>query len=283
MTRQQKPTALSEPKIGITAWMVAVSWLIVAGAPFMFMILTGFKDSDELIENPVYAVPQNFKLDNFQLVLGGSFPRGLLNSILVCVASILLIVVVASMASWAFARIKFRFSTVLMSLVVAGMIVPVHSTLIPIYLLVSRLGIYDTLLALILPYVAFALPISIVILTQFMREIPKEMDEAAYLDGCGPIRTFIRIGLPLSTAGLVTIAIFNAVTLWNEFLFAYVLTSSPTSRTLPLAIWDFTGQYTFNTAAVMAALSLSAVPLILTYMFFQERLIKGMMAGAVKS
>ena len=268
--------------VGPLAWVVALAWLLVAVVPFLFMVMTSFKSADEVVTSPAYALPKQWTLDNFREVLGGSFPRGLFNSVLVCSVSIALIVVVSAMASWAFARMSFRFAALLLSLVVAGLIVPVHSTLIPIYILIREMGLYDTLGALILPYVAFALPISIIILTGFMKEIPRELDESAMIDGAGPYRTFLSIGLPLSRGGIVTVAIFNAVTLWNEFVFAYVLTSSPQNRTLPLTIWDFQGQYSSNTSAIMAALLLSSLPLILTYIVFQDRLTKGMMAGAVK-
>jgi raffinose/stachyose/melibiose transport system permease protein len=263
--------------------VVACAWLFVAIVPFVFMALTGFKTDEEVISSAAYDLPKSWSLTNFRTVLGSSFPRGLLNSLIVCSVSIALIVIISAMASWAFARMHFRFSGPLMSMVVAGLIVPVHSTLIPIYILIRGAGLYDTLAALVLPYVAFALPISIVILTGFMREIPRELDEAATIDGAGPFRVFFSVGLPLSRGGIVTVSIFNAVTLWNEFVFAFVLTSSPQNRTLPLTIWDFQGQYSSSLAAIMAALLMSALPLILTYIVFQDRLVKGMMAGAVKA
>ncbi len=269
--------------VGPIGWVIACLWLLVAVVPFLYMGFTGFKTSDEMLTEPALSLPSSWAPTNYLNVLQSSFPRGLLNSVLVSSASIVLIVIIASMASWAFSRLRFRFAGLLMALVVAGLIVPVHSTLIPIYLLIQNLGLYDKLVALLFPYVAFALPISIIILTGFMREIPKELDESATIDGAGPFRIFYSIGLPLSRAGIITIAIFNAVTLWNEFVFAYVLTSTPANRTLPLTIWDFQGQYSSNLPAVMAALLLSAVPLVLTYMVFQERLVKGMMAGAVKA
>ena len=170
----------------------------------------------------------------------------------------------------------------LFGLIIAGLVVPIHVTLIPVYLLTTRIGFYDKLYALIGPYVAFSLPISIFILTQFMRQIPRELEDAGRIDGCGPMGNFFRIILPLSRSGLATIAIFNAVALWNEFVFAYVLTSSSAVRTLPLAVWDFQGQYSANIPLIMAVLTLSALPLIIAYIIFQEQLVKGMMAGAIK-
>jgi raffinose/stachyose/melibiose transport system permease protein len=186
------------------------------------------------------------------------------------------------MAAYAFARLDFPFGKSLFGLVVAAMIVPIHATLVPIYLLIRNIGLYDTAFALIGPYVAFSLPISIFILTEFMRQIPRELEEAACLDGCGPLTIFWRIYFPLSTPGLATVAIYNAVALWNEFIFAYVLTSTPSHRTLPLAIWDFQGQYSSNVPGMLAVVTLTSLPLIAVYAFGQERVIKGMMAGSLK-
>ena len=262
--------------------VLAILWLLVAFVPFYFMLLTGFKESMELMTRPVWAFPNQPTVENFSTVLSSRFFRFLLNSTIVVSASILLVVIISAMAAYVFARIRFRFSSVLFVFIIAGLIVPIHVTLIPVYLLTTRVGIYDTLFALIGPYVAFSLPISIFILTQFMRQIPYELEDAARIDGCGPMGSFFRVILPLSRPGLATIAIFNAVALWNEFVFAFVLTSSPSTRTLPLAIWDFQGQYSANIPLIMAVLTLSALPLIIAYIVFQEQLVKGIMAGALK-
>ena len=198
------------------------------------------------------------------------------------VTSIILILVISSMAAYAFARLRFRLDKPLFGLIVAGMIVPIHITLIPIYLLIRNVGLYDTPFALIGPYVATALPVSIFILTEFMRQIPKELEEAAKLDGCGAFGIFWKVFLPLSGPGLSTVAIYNSIGLWNEFIFAYVLTSNPANRTLPLAIWDFQGQYASNIPAILSVVTLTSLPLIVAYAFGQERIVKGMMAGALK-
>ncbi|MCB9137074.1 MAG: carbohydrate ABC transporter permease [Caldilineaceae bacterium] len=268
--------------VSILLFILALFWLLVAIVPFGFMLLSSFKQSLELMTAPIWALPQAPTLDNYRTVLENNFLRYLTNSIIVVTVSIALVLILSAMAAYIFARVPFRGNRVIFLLVIAGLIVPIHVTLIPVYLLTSRAGIYDSLYALIGPYVAFSLPLSIFILTQFMRQIPREMEEAARIDGCGPMRAFFSIILPLSKAGLVTIAIFNAVTLWNEFVFAFVLTSSPGVRTLPLAIWDFQGEYSANIPMIMTVLTLSALPLILAYSIFQEQLERGIMAGAIK-
>jgi raffinose/stachyose/melibiose transport system permease protein len=260
----------------------AILWLMVAGLPFYFMVQSGFKKQFDLLSHPFWMLPQEWELENYRTVLEGTFLRSLLNSMIVVSISVTLILLVASMAAFVFARMDFRLNRPLFGAVIAGLAIPAHVTLIPVYVLTTRLGLYDTLWALIGPYVAFNLPLAIFILTEFMRQIPRELEEAARLDGAGPASFFWRVALPLSRPGLATVGIYNAVALWNEFVFAYVLTSSPTRRTLPLAIWDYQGQYTANIPLIMAVLSLSALPLILIYVFAQERVISGMMAGALK-
>jgi len=264
------------------SYMLALVWLAVTTLPFLFIIVTSFKSQEESFSSSVWDLPQRIDLSQYESVLHGAFFVYLRNSFFVVGLSVLLIVLLSSMAAYAFARLDFPFGKTLFGLVVAAMIVPIHATLVPIYLLIRNIGLYDTAFALVGPYVAFGLPISIFILTEFMRQIPRELEEAACLDGCGPLKIFWRIYFPLSTPGLATVAIYNAVALWNEFIFAYVLTSTPAHRTLPLAIWDFQGQYTSNVPGMLAVVTMTSLPLIAVYAFGQERVIKGMMAGSLK-
>ena len=264
------------------SYVLALVWLAVTTLPFLFIIVTSFKSQEESFSSSVWDLPQRIDLSQYESVLHGAFFIYLRNSFFVVGLSVLLIVILSSMAAYAFARLDFPFGKTLFGLVVAAMIVPIHATLVPIYLLIRNIGLYDTSFALVGPYVAFSLPISIFILTEFMRQIPRELEEAACLDGCGPLKIFWRIYFPLSTPGLATVAIYNAVALWNEFIFAYVLTSTPGHRTLPLAIWDFQGQYTSNVPGMLAVVTMTSLPLIAVYAFGQERVIKGMMAGSLK-
>lgn len=262
--------------------VLGLFWLLVTVLPFLFMVMTSLKTQEETNTSPVWSLPARFDVSNYVEVLSGSFFIYLRNSVLVVALSVALVVGISAMAAFAFARLRFRFGGALFSLVIAGMIVPIHITLVPIYLMTRDIGLYGSPFALIGPYVATSLPISIFILTEFMRQIPKELEEAALLDGCSPFGVFAKIFFPLSGPGLSTVAIYNAIMLWNEFIFAYVLTSSTNSRTLPLAIWDFQGQYSANIPAILAVVTLTSLPLIVAYAFGQERIVKGMMAGSLK-
>ena len=232
-------------------------WLVVTTLPFIFVVMTSLKSQQETFSGSVWSLPEKLNFENYLAVLNGGFWTYLRNSVFVLVTSIILILVISSMAAYAFARLRFRLNKPLFGLIVAGMIVPIHITLIPIYLLIRNVGLYDTPFALIGPYVATALPVSIFILTEFMRQIPKELEEAAKLDGCGAFGIFWKVFLPLSGPGLSTVAIYNSIGLWNEFIFAYVLTSNPANRTLPLAIWDFQGQYASNIPAILSVVTLT--------------------------
>jgi len=263
-------------------WTLALAWLAVTLLPLAFVVFTSLKSQQETFDSPVWALPSRFDWSHYASVLQSGFFTYLRNSLFVVGSSVLLIVIVSAMAAYALARLKFRFNKPLFALIVAGMIVPLHITLVPIYLMTKAIGLYDTPFALIGPYVATSLPVSIFILAEFMRQIPRELEEAAELDGCGPFTIFRKIFLPLSGPGVATIAIYNAIALWNEFIFAYVLTSSPGNRTLPLALWDFQGEYSSNIPAMLAVVTLTSLPLIVAYAFGQERIVKGMMAGSLK-
>ena len=268
--------------IHIVVIAFAIIWLAIAGAPFVFMVLTTFKGRMEFMKSGAFSLPKSPTLDNYRLVLSGDFLNYFKNSIIVVALSLILLLFISACAAYPLSRMKFKLNRPIYSLVVAAMSVPIHVTLIPLFSASNQLGLYDSIWALIGPYVAFNLPISVFILTSFMGSIPREIEEAAEMDGCGKFSTFFRVIFPLSKPGLATLAIYNGVTMWNEFSFAMVLTQSRGSRTLPLAVWDFQGQYSIDIPAIMTVLTLSIIPIIVLYIVGQDKLVKGMMAGAVK-
>jgi raffinose/stachyose/melibiose transport system permease protein len=264
------------------AFAFAVLWLIIAGAPFVLQIMTTFKSQGEFITNGLFSPPQSFSFKNYLTVIRSDFPVYFLNSIIVLAVSLTLLLFLSAFAAYPLSRMTFKLNKPIYSAIIAAMSIPIHITLIPVFLMTIRFNMYDHVYALIGPNVAFNLPISIFILTAFMQGISKEMEEAAEIDGCGKFSTFFKILFPLSKSGLATLAIYNGVVIWNEFVFAMVLTQSQDVRTLPLAIWEYQGQYSINTPLIMALLVLSCLPVILLYIFGQDKLVKGMMAGAVK-
>ena len=270
----------------ITSWTIAIilaaAAFIVAILPFIFMVLNSFKNKFELLTAGVFSILQEFNISNYQEVLSGGFARYFLNSVVVLVVVLILILFISACAAYPLARFKFKLNGFIYAVIVACMAIPIHITLIPVFQMTRNLGLYDSIWALIGPDVAFALPISVFILTSFMKGIPKEIEESAEIDGCNKYKMFFSMIFPLSKPGLSTLAIYNGVNVWNEFSFAYTLTQSASNRTLPLAVWDFQGQYSMNTPMIMAVLTLTVLPMIILFIFAQDKLVKGMTAGAVK-
>ena len=270
----------------IAAWIVAfffaIVWLIVSFTPFIFMVLNSFKEKFEMLTKGVFQLPDKLNWANYTEVLTGGFLNYFKNSVIVLAVSLILLLFISACASYPLARFKFKLAQPIYGLIVACMSIPVHITLIPVFKMSKATGLYDSIWALIGPYIAFAVPISVFILTSFMQEIPREIEESAEIDGCGKIQMFFSMILPLAKPGLATLAIYNGVNMWNEFSFAYTLTQSSPNRTLPLAIWEFQGQYSMNTPMIMAVLTLTLLPMVIMFIVFQDKLVKGMTAGAVK-
>lgn len=270
----------------IVSWTIAmifaIFWFVVALLPFIFMALNSFKDKFEMMVSGVFALPQKWDVSNYVGVFQGNFWRYFLNSVIVLAICLCLLLFISACASYPLSRFKFKLCDPIYALIIACMSIPIHITLIPVFRMMQKIHLYDTIWALIGPYVAFGVPISVFILTGFMRGIPKEIEESAEIDGCNKYQMFFKMILPLSTPGLSTLAIYNGVNMWNEFSFAYTLTQSAKNRTLPLAVWEFQGQYSMNMPMIMAVLTLTVLPMIILFIFMQDKLVKGMTAGAVK-
>lgn len=262
--------------------LFVIFWTAVAALPFVFMVLNSFKDKFEILTEGVFAIPKKFEITNYIDVIKGNFIHFFINSVVVVVVSLSILLFISACASYPLSRFNFKLGKPIYGIIVACMSIPIHITLIPVFKMSQALKVYDSILALIGPYVATAIPISVFILTSFMKEIPKEIEESAEIDGCNKFQMFFKIIFPLAKPGLATLAIYNGVNMWNEFSFAYTLTQSAKNKTLPLAVWEFQGQYSMNTPMIMTVLTLTVIPIILLFAFMQERLVKGMTAGAVK-
>jgi raffinose/stachyose/melibiose transport system permease protein len=277
---KEQPSSASH--FGIVPLYFAILWLIIAVGPFLFQVVTTFKTSGEFSSGSLFQLPQTVQFGNYVSVFSDGLYRYFFNSVIVLAVALTLLLLFSAFAAYPLSRMEFKLNKPIYSAIVAAMSIPIHITLIPIFVMTNYLDIYDNMLALIGPNVAFNLPVSVFILTGFMRGISKEMEEAAEIDGCGKFATFFRILLPLSKPGLATIAIYNGVVIWNEFIFVMTLTGSKNAQTLPMAIWQYQGQYSFDVPKVMTVLVLTSLPMILFYIFGQDKLVKGMMAGAVK-
>src|SRR5690625_3468360 len=180
----------------ISLYLLAFILLLFTGLPFLIMVNTSFKDQLEFMTSP-WTLPESFSLENYLSLFRSDFFQYFFNSVVVTTISVVLVVILSAMASYPLARMKFKLNKPLFILFLVGMMIPIHTTLIPIFQLTQQLGLYDSIWALIGPYVAFALPVSIVIYTQFLQDLPKELEESAKIDGCGPFRLFWSILFPL--------------------------------------------------------------------------------------
>ncbi|RKM57195.1 carbohydrate ABC transporter permease [Butyrivibrio sp. X503] len=268
------------------AWTIAILFACVQVTltltPFFFMIINSFRKQFDMLQQGVFHLPDPWYFKNYVDVVTHGFFSYFFNSVIVVAVSLVLMLAISSFAAYPLSRMKFKLNPYIYALIVAMMSVPMHVTLIPIFKLTQTFGLYDSLWSLIGPYVAFALPMSVFILTAFMKTIPKEIEESAEIDGCNRYQNFFKMILPLSKSGLSTLAIYNGVSMWNEFAFANTLIITPARKTLPLALGQFKGEHSLDIPIILAVLTLSVLPMITLFIIFQDKLVKGMMAGAVK-
>ena len=262
--------------------LVAWLWLAVVVIPIYWIVITSLKSqSNYFATNPLLpSLQSNF--DQYAFVVKSDFPRYFLNSVIVTVGTVVPTVLLAFMAAYAIVRGNGRFLRWANMLFLSGLAIPLQAVVIPVYLIIIRLRLYDTPLAIILPSIAFAIPLSVLVLANFVRDVPKELFESMRMDGASEWATMWQLAFPLTRPALVTVSVYNGLTVWNGFLLPLILTQSPSQRTLPLALWTFQGQYSVNVPAVMASVVLSTVPVIVLYALGRRQLVSGLTAGFSK-
>lgn len=279
MNKPPDATASIQKTLSVFALLV---FLVLMAYPLLWLFYSSLKPMQEIYDN-VFALPKSINLANYLHIWGSSsFPRYYANSLLVTASSVLGILLLSTMAGYVFSRLRFALRETLFYVLLAGMMIPVQVTLVPNFIMLRTLNLFDTYLAMILPYIAFNIPVSVFIMRSFFREIPLELEDAARIDGCGTRRIFWRIMVPLSLPAISTIAIFNFFTVWNELIFALTFTNKPAIRTIPVGLMDFVGQFETDYGYIFAALSSASVPLLMVYFFAQKKIIKGLTAGALK-
>ena len=267
-------------QVGLYAFMLLC--LFIFAFPLVWLFYSSLKPQKEIFES-AFALPKQVNISNLvHIWSSSSFPRYYLNSLFVSSVSVLGILAFSTMAGYVFARIRFKGKEFLYLALIAGMMIPIQVTLVPNFVFLRNLGLLDTYAAMILPYIAFQIPISIFIMRGFFAELPIEMEDAAVVDGCGRKRIFFSIMLPLSKPAVGTITIYNFFAVWNELIFALTFTNSQQYRTIPVGLMDFVGQFETDYGYIFAALSSASIPLLIVYFFAQKQIIKGLTAGAVK-
>ncbi|MFC4504677.1 MULTISPECIES: carbohydrate ABC transporter permease [Streptomyces] len=251
-------------------------------APLVYAVLSGFKSTDQLSRNPI-GLPDPWVTSNYTAILGSrSFWQLLGSSTLIAVGTTLMVVAVSALAAFSFARFAFRGREALFTLFTMGLMFPFAVAVLPLFLLLRSIGLLDNPLGVILPQAAFGLPMTIVILRGFFREIPAELEEAATLDGCGPLAFFWRILLPMARPALGTVSVLAVVASWNNFLLPLLVFNEPSWWTLPLGVQQFQGQYSAEYARIFAYLVIAMVPALAFYSVAERQLVGGLAAGATK-
>jgi len=264
-------------------WLAVAAIVLFCLFPFYWLVSISLKTGEDLRSGSV--IPQSPSLDNYQSIFGNDdFIRALLNSAVVSIATTVLALVVGSFCAYALARLRFNGKFLILALVLSITTFPAIAIAAPLFRLWSDVGIYNTWIGLIIPNLTFALPLAIYILVSFFKEIPKDLEEAALVDGATYFQAFRKVVVPLAAPGLATAGILTFIGTWNEFLFAITLTSSSSARTVPAAIAFFTGstQFELPLGTISAASVVISVPLIFLVLFFQKRIVAGLTAGAVK-
>jgi raffinose/stachyose/melibiose transport system permease protein len=264
---------------GAAGWL----WLLIVIVPIYWIVITSFKTQSNYFQTNPLAPPAEPTLDNYQVVIEADFVRYFVNSTIVTLGAVVPAVLIYFMAAYAIVRAGDWWALrSVNSLFLMGLAIPLQAAIIPVYLIVIRLHLYDTLLAIILPSIAFAIPLSVLVLSNFIRDVPKELFDSMRVDGASEWATLWRLAFPLTRPALVTVSIYNGLAIWNGFLLPLILTQSPNQRTLPLALWTFQGQYSINVPAVLASVVLTTLPILFLYAVGRRQLLSGLTAGFSK-
>ena len=256
--------------------------VLVALFPIVWVVLSSFKTNREILSNGL-QLPSTFSFSGYKQALEmAPILKFFVNSLIVSFASTALNVFILAMAGYVFAKKKFRFKNLIFGILSLSMVIPSTALMSPVYTVITKLHLYDTKMALILVYTALNMPISLMILRSAFAAIPTELEEAAYIDGACFFRTFWQVMMPCAKGGLASAAVLAFLGSWNEFTFALLLTSSTSTRTLPLSLSYFTSQFSFNYTAMFAAITIAVLPSIIVFSIFQEQVCSSLTAGSVK-
>jgi raffinose/stachyose/melibiose transport system permease protein len=267
---------------GIVRYAILVVVAALVLVPLAVAVIGGFRTNRDLMATPV-AIPDPFILSNYtDIVTSLSFWRQTFNSVVVMLLTTLMTLSLSSAAAFVFARVRFRGREVLFNFFVLGLLFPLPVAILPLYLLLRAMGLVDSLWGVILPQVAFSLPFNILLLRSFFVSIPQDLEDAAYVDGAGPIEFLLRIMLPLVRPALAAVAVIAMVASWNNFFLPLVVLNDEHLWTLPLGVTQFQGQYLTDWARVLAYVTLALVPAIAFYLVAERHIVAGLTAGSIK-
>ncbi|KWX88201.1 sugar ABC transporter permease [Paenibacillus riograndensis] len=251
--------------------------------PLLWLVLYSLKTNEEIMDGSFFSFPKSFQWHNYsEAYTSGSYLKYLSNSVFVTGVTMICVIVLASMVAYAISRFRWKYGNIVMTIFLMGMMIPMQATLLPLMIIFKNIHVLNTHLSLILPYIAFSTPIAVFILSGFMRDIPHEIEESAFIDGASVYRIFRSIILPVSIPPVMTVCILTFINIWNEYILAATFISSEKLKTLPFGVDAVVSQYSVNYGNIGAFLVMGALPVILIYFFLSNKITKGMVAGAVK-
>lgn len=267
----------------IFMWIVLLIVAVIQLFPLIWLVDFSLGSSNEMFTNGLLIIPEKIRWDNYgKAFVDGNFLHYFRNSVLINTLAVVLVVIISIMAAFACQRMKWKMSGLVSTVLVMGMMIPIHATLLPNYKIYHMLHLTDTIWALLIPYAAFSLPQGMFLMTGFIQSIPMELEEAAVVDGCGIYRIVFQIITPLLRPSIATVAIMTFLNNWNEFMMASTYLSSPKWKTLPFSVLEFTGEYSSNYAVQFAVMALTAAPAVIVYIILNKHITKGVAMGAVK-
>jgi raffinose/stachyose/melibiose transport system permease protein len=267
----------------VLVYFFLILWTVACLFPIYWLISFSLKDNNEIFGGNLIGLPQHFLWNNYENALfDGKVGIYLLNSIIVTAATILITVLAATMAAFAIQRMRWKFSKVAMSILMVGLMVPMHAALLPVFVVMRNLHLLNTRWSLIIPYSSFAIPMGILIISGILDDIPREMEEAACIDGCSIYRLFFRIILPMLRPAISTAAIFTFLQSWNELMLAVTFISKDSMKTLTVGIQSMAGQYLTEWGPIGAALVVATIPTLILYSLLSEQVQRSLVVGAIK-
>ncbi|NQX62795.1 carbohydrate ABC transporter permease [Paenibacillus qinlingensis] len=264
-------------------YMVLSIVAVIQIFPLLWLMLFSLKNNEEIFNLAPMAFPERLRWENYEKVwTQGHINSYFFNSVWMTLVSVGVTVLLASLVTFALTRMKWKLQSFVLGLFMVGMMIPVHSTLIPLFSMFMKMNLTNHPLSIILSYIAFNLPITIMIMLGFYYTLPREVEEAAVMDGCSVNRIFFSITLPMTASVLSTAVIINMIYNWNEFIFVNTFISSEKYKTLTVGIQNFVGQYTTDWGAIGATLMISILPIMIAFILLSNRIVEGIAAGSVK-
>lgn len=267
----------------VLTYIVLIVWAGLCLFPVYWMVTFSLKDNPEIFGANVIGLPNNWIWSNYtEAMKTGRMDLYFLNSFIIAVVTIVITLIASAMATYAMTRLVWKSREKMNKLFMLGLTIPIHAAIVPLYVVLGRTHLLNSYTALIIPYSAFSLAMGILICTGFMGDIPYDLDEAAFLDGCGVWGIFGRVIVPLMVPAVATVGIYTFLQCWNELMFATIFNSKEAYKTLPVGVQGLFGQYQTKWGPVGAALTIATLPTLLVYVFLSKRIQDSFIAGAVK-